>query len=185
EDWLKTWRSTREMYPWLVAEEGKEEEHHGDTETQRRSDIEQKSESRKSFGKHARGHVIGFAKAGPHKLRGAYAWSAELSVYIDPPHHGKGVGTKLYEQLFPLLKAQGYMTLIAGVTTPNDASQRLHERFGMKQVACFERVGWKYERWHNVCYFQVMLHDASAKPGAITPVREVIGMLNREAVIAR
>ena len=55
----------------------------------------------------SKGRVIGFAKAGPHRARGAYAWTAETSVYVEPAAHGQGVGRALYEQLLPLLKAQG------------------------------------------------------------------------------
>lgn len=122
--WLEAFRSTSEQYPWLVAEAG------------------------------SPAKVIGFARGGPHKLRGAYRYTVELSVYVDPEHHGRGVGRALYARLFPLLEAQGYCTLVAGITTPNAASVRLHESFGLRHVATFERAGWKFGAWHNVCYWQ-------------------------------
>src|SRR5688572_22026783 len=58
------------------------------------------------------GDVIGFAKASPHKGRCAYAWTAEVSVYVHQEHHGCGIGSALYAKLIPILKSQGYVTLI-------------------------------------------------------------------------
>src|SRR5690349_5862134 len=75
------------------------------------------------------GDIIGWAKASPHRGRCAYAWTAEVSVYVRNDHHGRGIGKALYAQLIPALKRQGYITLIAGITVPNPASQRLHESF--------------------------------------------------------
>ncbi len=108
--------------------------------------------------------VIGFAKSSPHRSRCAYAWSAEVSVYLRPEWHGRGVGKALYARLIPLLKNQGYVTLIAGIATPNPASQRLHESFGFRRVATFERVGWKFNKWHDVGYWQMALRDNADAP---------------------
>ena len=118
--------------------------------------------------------VLGFAKSSPHRSRCAYAWSAEVSVYVHPDHHGKKIGTELYARLIPILKDQGYITLIAGITTPNAASERLHAAFGFRRIGAFERVGWKFSRWHDVSYWQVMLNDAATAPAPIRPVGAVI-----------
>lgn len=116
------------------------------------------------------GPIIGFAKASSHKGRCAYAWTAEVSVYVHPEHHGQGIGTKLYGKLIPILKAQGYVTLLAGITSPNPASEKLHRTFGFRRVGVFERVGWKFNQWHNVGYWEVLLRDGDAEP---LPVRTV------------
>ncbi|MCI0674522.1 MAG: N-acetyltransferase family protein [Phycisphaerales bacterium] len=118
--------------------------------------------------------VIGFAKGSPHRSRCAYAWSAEVSVYVDPGHHGKGAGTALYARLIELLKAQGYVTLLAGITSPNPASEKLHEAFGFRRVGCFERVGWKFDRWHDVGYWELILQEGDGVPGELRSVDEVI-----------
>lgn len=117
--------------------------------------------------------VIGFAKAGPHKGRCAYAWSAEVSVYVHPDYHGKGVGSALYARLIPMLKEQGYVTLIAGITVPNPPSERLHESFGFTRAATFHHIGWKFGRWHDVGYWELIMRDGT--PPKIVLVSDVAG----------
>ncbi len=121
--------------------------------------------------------IIGFAKAAPWKGRCAYTHSAEVTVYVHPDHHGQGIGKALYDQLVPTLKAQGYHTLLAGITQPNEASVRLHESFGFKRAALFERVGWKFDQWHDVGYWELLLQEESAKPCPIVAVGEAASRL--------
>jgi phosphinothricin acetyltransferase len=129
--------------------------------------------------------IMGFAKAGPHKGRCAYAFTAETSVYVHPAHFGKGIGTSLYRQLIPLLKEQGYITLLAGITTPNTASERLHAAFGFKLVGTFERVGWKFNRWHNVSYYESLISSAATPPKQIISVVEAWQRLSNKPISAR
>ncbi len=116
--------------------------------------------------------LVGFAKAAPWKGRCAYTYSAEVTVYVHQDHHGQGIGKALYGQLIPTLKAQGYHTLLAGITQPNEASVRLHESFGFKRAALFERVGWKFDQWHDVGYWELLMQKETAKPSPIVAVRE-------------
>jgi phosphinothricin acetyltransferase len=117
-------------------------------------------------------HVVGFAKAGPHRARGAYAWTAEVTVYLDRAHHGRRLGTRLYEALLPTLAAQGFETLLAGITSGHTASERLHANFGFTRCALFRRMGWKFGAWHDVAYWEKHLRD-SAAPRPLSPVRDV------------
>src|SRR5690349_20193611 len=68
------------------------------------------------------GEVVGYAYATPHRERAAYRWSAETSVYVAAGHERCGIGRELYETLFELLRRQGIVTVLAGITLPNDAS---------------------------------------------------------------
>lgn len=97
--------------------------------------------------------VVGYAHAYPWKPRGAYRWSTEIGVYVDPAHSGKGLGRLLYGALFPELERMGFRTIIAGITLPNDASVRLHESFGMTSVGVFPSVGFKMQAWRDVGYW--------------------------------
>ena len=121
----------------------------------------------------ASGAVIGFANASPWKGRCAYDWSAEVTVYVHHEHHRKGIGAALYVRLFEILRNQGYRTVLAGITQPNEASVRLHERMGMTKVGHMTRVGWKFQAWHDVGYWQLELVGDDAAPQTIKRVSEV------------
>ncbi len=105
------------------------------------------------------GPVVGFAKAGPWKSRGAYAWSTEIGVYVRRDFHGRGIGGALYSVLFPAIEAAGLRCVMAGIALPNPASVRLHEKFGMKHVGTLEKVGYKFGAWRDVGYWQRLLGD--------------------------
>jgi phosphinothricin acetyltransferase len=122
----------------------------------------------------ADGALMGFAKASPWKGRCAYGWTAETTVYVNPEHHGQGAGKALYERLIAVLKAQGYCTLLGGITVPNPPSVRLHEALGFRRVALLEQVGWKFGTWHDVGYWELKLQDEATAPTDIRPVKDVI-----------
>lgn len=119
------------------------------------------------------GDVVGFAKGSPYRARGAYRWTAEVTVYVDPKRHGAGVGTALYRQLIPILRAQGYVTLLAGITLPNPPSERLHAAFGFVACGVYHRAGWKFEKWHDVGFWELHLAAAELEPAKIRAVAEV------------
>lgn len=103
------------------------------------------------------GQVLGYAYAGRWKARSAYRFSVETSVYLRDGLGRQGVGSALYDALFAELKARGVHAAIGGIALPNDNSVALHEKFGMKKVAHFEQVGFKFGRWIDVGYWQRVL----------------------------
>jgi L-amino acid N-acyltransferase YncA len=100
------------------------------------------------------GRLVGYASASKWKSRSAYRFSAEITVYVEPAHARRGIGSKLYSRLFPLLQARGIHAVIGGIALPNEASVALHEKFGMRKVAHFPEVGFKFGRWIDVGYWQ-------------------------------
>lgn len=130
------WREQHAVYPWLVAVEGDDP-----------------------------GHVIAFCRAGRWKPRGAYDWTCEIGIYIDSPARGKGVGKALYAHLFPELERRGFRCIVAGMTLPNPASERLHRAMGMTEVGTFPAMGFKHGAWHSVRYYTLTLGDASPPAG--------------------
>lgn len=102
--------------------------------------------------------ILGYAYASTWNTREAYKHTAEVSVYLSPSHTGKGIGSLLYEALFADLKALSFHVLIGGITVPNPASTKLHEKFGMTKVAHFGEVGYKFGAWHDVGYWQINLN---------------------------
>jgi len=100
------------------------------------------------------GEVVGYAHATPWKTRSAYRFSVESTVYLAPGRAGRGIGSMLYARLIPILEAGGVHTVIGGVALPNQASIALHEKFGFTKVAHFQQVGFKFQRWIDVAYWQ-------------------------------
>ena len=101
--------------------------------------------------------IVGYAYAGKWKVRTAYRFSTEATVYVHPGLGGTGVGSELYKQLLSALQSRGVHAVMGGIALPNDASVRLHEKFGFKKVAHFEGVGFKFNRWIDVAYWQLIL----------------------------
>jgi phosphinothricin acetyltransferase len=119
------------------------------------------------------GAVCGFARAAPHKGPCAYEWSADVSAYVHPDHHRRGIATALYTRLLPTLRAQGFRVAIAVIAVPNPASERLHAAFGLRRMGVLESVGFKSGSWHDVEYWQLHLRPDSGPPDPIRPVSEV------------
>lgn len=105
--------------------------------------------------------IVGYAHAQPYKQRAAYKRSVEISVYISPASTATGIGSALYARLFERLGSLDIHAVIGGISLPNDASVRLHEKFGMTKVAHFREVGNKFGRWIDVGYWQLVLPDRS------------------------
>jgi L-amino acid N-acyltransferase YncA len=101
--------------------------------------------------------IQGFAYASKWKSRCAYRHSAEVTVYLDPMSAGRGIGSQLYEALIADLHQRNLHAVIGGIALPNAASIALHERLGFRKVAHFEQVGWKFDRWIDVGYWQLLL----------------------------
>jgi phosphinothricin acetyltransferase len=53
-----------------------------------------------------------------------------------------------------VLAAQGYRQAMAGIALPNEASVRLHTTVGFAPVGVYRAVGWKFDRWHDVGWWQ-------------------------------
>ena len=101
--------------------------------------------------------VIGFAYAGKWKGRCAYRFSAESSIYLRHDMHGKGIGTILYTALINDLRDKNYHAVIGGIALPNKKSRHLHEKLGFKKVAHFAEVGYKFDMWIDVGYWELIL----------------------------
>lgn len=100
--------------------------------------------------------ILAYTYANLYKTRAAYQNSVEISVYVRNGIHQKGIGTQLYTKLFEELGKTDVHAIIAGISLPNEASIKLHEKFGMKKVAHFEEVGFKLGRWIDVGYWEVI-----------------------------
>ena len=103
------------------------------------------------------GAVIGYAYAGPFKERRAYRFAAEVTVYVAESAQGGGIGRALYGALLERLTESGHHTAIGIIALPNPGSVALHERVGFRHVGTVHEAGWKFDRWHDVGYWQRVL----------------------------
>lgn len=104
-----------------------------------------------------RGEVVAYAKAGVWRERAAYGHTAEVGVYVRHGLQRRGLGRGLYEALIGRCRAAGFHALVGGITLPNEASVRLHEACGFVRVGTFREVGRKFDEWHDVGFWQLML----------------------------
>lgn len=100
--------------------------------------------------------IQGFAYASKWKGRCAYRYSVESTVYIHPDSQGRGIGSKLYQELLSQLSHCRMHTVMAGIALPNEVSIKLHEKLGFKKIAHFREVGWKLKKWIDVGYWQLL-----------------------------
>lgn len=105
----------------------------------------------------ADGAILGYAYATPWKSRAAYRYAVESSIYLAPSATGQGLGPRLYGALIGELRQKGLHCVIGGAALPNPASVALHERLGFSKVAEFREVGFKFGRWIDVAYWELML----------------------------
>lgn len=101
--------------------------------------------------------VVGYAYACTWKARSAYRFALETTVYLAPEHTGQGHGQALYEALLAELRAMNIHCAIGCISLPNAASIGLHEKLGFRKIGEFSEVGWKFDRWIDVGYWELML----------------------------
>jgi L-amino acid N-acyltransferase YncA len=117
--------------------------------------------------------VIGYAYGHEFRDRPAYQWSVETSLYVTQGYHKRGVGSRLYDELLTMLKAQGFVVAMAGITLPNAGSVRLHEKFAFKPVGTCVNIGFKNGAWHEVGFFQLELNPPSKNPATPLAVHQL------------
>ncbi len=98
--------------------------------------------------------IAGYACSFRFKEKPAYRTSVEISVYVDHDTRQKGIGSTLYEHLFRRLASQPLHRAYAGITLPNDASIELHTRFGFEKVGQYREVGYKFDRYWDVAWYE-------------------------------
>jgi phosphinothricin acetyltransferase len=101
--------------------------------------------------------IAGFSTIGPFRHWQAYKYTVENSVYVASEQRGKGIGKLLLQPLIDAALQMNMHTIIAGIDASNDVSVRLHKNFGFEEVAYFKQVGYKFGRWLNLKFLQLIL----------------------------
>lgn len=103
------------------------------------------------------GAVAGFATYGPFRQWPAYKYTIEHSVYVAEPFWRRGVARALMDALLADAREREYHAVIAGVVADNLPSLRFHEALGFVEVAHFREVGYKFGRWLDLKFLELML----------------------------
>jgi len=103
------------------------------------------------------GRVVGWGALSPFHARSAYRFSVENSVYVDHQHHRRGIGDSILADLLVRARGIGHRTIIAGIDGSQEASIAIHTKHGFLKVADLRQVGYKFDRWLDVVYMQLMI----------------------------
>ena len=101
--------------------------------------------------------IVGFSTLGTFRNWQAYKYSVENSIYVASDNRGKGVGKLLMSPLITAAIQMDMHTIIAGIDATNEASIQLHKKFGFEEVAYFKQVGYKFGRWLDLKFLQLIL----------------------------
>lgn len=117
----------------------------------------------------ADGRIVAYAYAHRYLGRAAYAWTAELSVYVEEAYCRRSIGTALYTALTEILRLQNVRNLYALVSDKNEKSFALHRKIGFEKIAVYNKIGYKFNRWHNVAVFEMLLGEHCDLTPSIVP----------------
>ena len=105
------------------------------------------------------GSVVGWGSLSAYHARSAYRRTVENSVYVHHQHHRRGIGSLLLKDLIERARALSHRAIIAGIDADQAASVALHARFGFEKVGHLNEVGFKFGRWLDVVYMQLVLRE--------------------------
>ena len=101
--------------------------------------------------------ILGFATFGPFRSWPGYKHTVENSVYVTANARGKGIGKLLLQQLIEHAKKLKMHAIIAGIDADNEISIHLHKNFGFTEVAHLKEVGFKFNRWLDLKFLELVL----------------------------
>jgi phosphinothricin acetyltransferase len=103
------------------------------------------------------GNVLGFATYGPFRAWPGYKYTVEHSLYVAERAWRRGIGRTLMRAVLADVGDRGYHAVIAGIEAANEPSLRLHESLGFVEVAHFREVGFKFGRWLDLKFLELLL----------------------------
>lgn len=103
------------------------------------------------------GQIVGWSAYGPYHTRIGYRFTVENSVYVHANWRGKGIGKLLLAPLIEHATRHGFHAILASIDGSNEASMRLHAAFGFTQAARLKETVYKFDKWLDVVYMQLLL----------------------------
>ncbi len=108
------------------------------------------------------GELMGFGSYGPFRAFPAYKYTVEHSVYVAAKFRGQGVGKRLLQEIIVNAQRQDYHVLIGAIDSQNVASIALHQKFGFQHAGTIRQAGFKFGRWLDVDFYQLILSTPAA-----------------------
>ena len=105
------------------------------------------------------GEVVGFAYVTLVSQKKGWRFTREDTIYIDEHYRGMRVGERLLGALLDALRELGVRLVIASITSTNEASIRLHAKFGFETMGEMKNAGYKFGAWMNTTYMQLDLGE--------------------------
>ena len=110
------------------------------------------------------GRIVGWSALNKYHDRMGYRFTSENSVYVAADSRGRGIGKLLLKPLVDSAKTIGLRALIATIDADNAASIKLHAGFGFVEVGRFPKIGFKFGRWLDVVYMELLLPEPATMP---------------------
>ena len=110
-----------------------------------------------AFVAESEGKVVGFSSFGHFRAWPCYRYTVENSVYVHQDHYGKGISKLLLQPLIDRAREMKLHAMIAGIDAENEISYKLHQSFGFVEVAHFKEVGFKFNRWLDLKFLELIL----------------------------
>ena len=111
----------------------------------------------------AQGQLLAFGSYGTFRAFPAFKYTVEHSVYVHKDQRGQGLGPRIMQAVIEAAKAQQIHALVGAIDASNAASIALHEKLGFKHVGTLPEVGFKFGRWLDLAFYQLLL-DTPANP---------------------
>lgn len=109
------------------------------------------------------GRLLAFGSYGTFRAFPAYKYSVEHSVYVHQDHRGQGLGRIILRELIAAARRDERHALIGAIDASNAGSIALHERMGFRHVGTLPQVGFKFGRWLDLAFYQLLL-ETPAQP---------------------
>ena len=104
------------------------------------------------------GRVAGYASLSPYRSKEAYRSTVELSIYIGPGFRRQGVATALMEAILREARQDPEThTVVSVITDGNEASRKLHEKFGFTYCGAIREVGMKFGAYRDILNFSLIV----------------------------
>jgi len=103
------------------------------------------------------GKILGYGYINEYRSRCAYRYTAEITIYLKNGEEGKGLGTELMRRIIEETRNRDIHSLISAIAIPNERSVSIHEKFGFEKIGHFKEVGFKFNHWIDVGYWELVL----------------------------